>query len=699
MYREHWQQMQPLYANDRPPDDLIQELQNAGESCEALLYFLRRRTPGLRSPEQPAPDAGDGRNGKSSLRRLLRATGDAMKILLHLVAACFVSADVVQEAPGRALKLLSQLQEQVAEEGSEAEQVFGEEKKLCSRRSRELRYSHEDVKAEEEKSEADLAQAKLELEASSNKIEELAMTLASDEADLQEAEKLRAQEAGVFAEAEKGLVSTVDALDRALAIVGHEQRKVYKSEALLQTETSGSFVDAFSAIVEASSVALADRQRLVALAQGSQKDVSAEDAEDSELNDALGLTPTAYQSKSSSLVTVLNEVLEKAQTELEKLRREEQEKLHSYQLLRQSQSEKMKYAKRDMAAAQERKGDAAQRIAASEGSLAEAQRSVAETVAALQDLQGTCLKKATKFEEDTQGRAEEVKALQEAKEAIEAKLGGGRAASFLQLGRGSRASEDHAAAAARSVRRLAVRLDSPALIELAGRLDFAASHRLGRDDPLRKVRGLIEGMIASMQSQAAAEADHQAFCDKEMSTTGIKSADRQEDVEKLGTKLEQARAQVTHLTEQTATLRQELADLAETQAEMDQVRKQEQSLFDTSQRDAKDGMEGLRLALQVLRTFYAKIGDPAGRGKQVVSMLEYVKSDIHKRVTSLEAEEQQAAAEYQRVSKDNAVMQATKQHDVDANTADLSALKKMLNELGSDHAAAKEELDALQAAA
>ncbi|CAJ1430815.1 unnamed protein product [Effrenium voratum] len=41
-------------------------------------------------------------------------------------------------------------------------------------------------------------------------------------------------------------------------------------------------------------------------------------------------------------------------------------------------------------------------------------------------------------------------------------------------------------------------------------------------------------------------------------------------------------------------------------------------------------------------------------------------------------------------------MQATKQHDVDANTVDLSALKKMLNELGSDHVAAKEELDALQ---
>eukprot|EP00913_Durusdinium_trenchii_P022569 g21200.t1 len=49
--------------------------------------------------------------------------------------------------------------------------VFEGEKKLCSGRSRELRHSHNDVKAEVEKSEADLAQAEIEIETMNTKIE------------------------------------------------------------------------------------------------------------------------------------------------------------------------------------------------------------------------------------------------------------------------------------------------------------------------------------------------------------------------------------------------------------------------------------------------------------------------------------------------------------------------------------------------
>ena len=54
--------------------------------------------------------------------------------------------------------------------------------------------------------------------------EDLAASIASGEGDLQAAEKLREQEAKVFGKAEQGLVSTVDALDRALAMIGHEER-------------------------------------------------------------------------------------------------------------------------------------------------------------------------------------------------------------------------------------------------------------------------------------------------------------------------------------------------------------------------------------------------------------------------------------------------------------------------------------------
>lgn len=601
----------------------------------------------------------------------------------------------------QALKLLSNLQTQVSEEGKEAEKVFDDEKKLCSGRSRELRHSHEGVKTELAKSDAELAQANIEIDTMSTKIEELAVAIASDENDLKEAQKLRDEEASVFVKEEQGLMSTVDALDRALAIVGHEQRKVYKSQALLQMESTATpLVEALSAVVEASAVGAADRQRLQALIQSSQTTVATEDAEDADVDAALGVepSPVAYSSKSGNLVAVLNEVLEKAQGELEKLRREEQEKLHSFQLLKQSLESKMKYLNRDMASAQELQTEASQKKATAEKNYEAAKKSMSEAAGALQDLQESCLKKASEFEKDMQARAEEVQALQEAKNAISSKMGSD--VSFLQVGRArgveaasESAERSGAAAAARSVRRLAVKLDSPVLVELAGRLDYAAG---SGEDPFKKVRGLIEGMIGHLQSEARAEADHQAFCDKEMSVTGIKSADKQDDVDKLGTKIEQGQARLTHLTEQTATLREELTDLAKTQLEMDEVRTKEKALFDKADGNAKDAMEGLRLALQVLRGYYSRLGDPAGRGKQVVSMLEYAKSDIHRRVTILTGEEEQAVSEYQRVSKDNAVLQGTKQHEVDTYSADATALSKLLNELKSDHISAKEEFDALQ---
>eukprot|EP00913_Durusdinium_trenchii_P035663 g33372.t1 len=347
------------------------------------------------------------------------------------------------------------------------------------------------------------------------------------------------------------------------------------------------------------------------------------------------------------------------------------------------------------------KTEAAQKKATAEGSLAEAKKSMFEAATALQDLQATCLKKASKFEEDMQAKAEEVKALADAKDAISAKMGGGDV-SFLQLGRGTArlpADSERAAAAgaaARSVRRLAVKLDSPSRLGQTAPDGLRIEVGFPEEMLVELAGRLIEGMIEHLQSEARAEADHQAFCDKEMSVTGVKSADKQEDVDKLGTKIEQAKAQAAHLTELTNTLRQELADLAKTQLEMEEVRQKEKALADKAQLHAKEGMEGLRTALQVLRTYYARIGDPVGRGKQVVSMLEYAKSDIHRRVTVLESEEKLAVSEYEKISKDNAVMSATKQHEVDSNTADLTELKKMLNELNSDHTAATEELEALQ---
>eukprot|EP00931_Biecheleriopsis_adriatica_P030466 TRINITY_DN17965_c0_g1_i2.p1 TRINITY_DN17965_c0_g1~~TRINITY_DN17965_c0_g1_i2.p1 ORF type:complete len:401 (-),score=121.21 TRINITY_DN17965_c0_g1_i2:39-1241(-) len=322
----------------------------------------------------------------------------------------------------------------------------------------------------------------------------------------------------------------------------------------------------------------------------------------------------------------------------------------------------------------------------------------------LTELQTDCISKARTFEEDTQARNDEVEAMASAKEMIGQKLQG--SVSFLQVARTSNEVaaarfEDNiaaASAAARSVRRLAVKMESPSLIELAGRLDYVAADRsqgARAGDPFKKVRGLIEGMIDHLQAEARAEAEHQTFCQREMGVTGTKIEDRQEDVGKLTAKLDKAKSDMARMASEVAQLRKELVELAETQLEMDRVRKEEKALYDKEFKDNNDGMEAVKMAMQELRTFYAKMGDASGRGKRVVSMLEYTTSDMHKRITMLKAKEKESVDAYKKITDDNEIVRATKQQTVDHLTKEITDLQKAIGELSADHAATKEELDAL----
>merc|ERR1719487_2161973 len=139
------------------------------------------------------------------------------------------------------------------------------------------------------------------------------------------------------------------------------------------------------------------------------------------------------------------------------------------------------------------------------------------------------------------------------------------------------------------------------------------------EDPFAKVKGLITEMIARLTADAEADASQKAYCDKEMSETKAKQEDKEAELAKLTTKIDAAKARSAQLKEEVATLQQELAGLAKMQAEMDQLRAEEKAAYEKNRPEMEQGLEGVKLALKILREYYASGGregrlreEPAG---------------------------------------------------------------------------------------
>merc|ERR1719441_63070 len=92
------------------------------------------------------------------------------------------------------------------------------------------------------------------------------------------------------------------------------------------------------------------------------------------------------------------------------------------------------------------------------------------------------------------------------------------------------------------------------------------------EDPFAKIKGLISEMIEKLESDAAKEASHKAFCDKEMKETKAKKEEKESDLDTLGTKIDKATAKIAKLKEEIATLEAELLAIAKAQAEAYEIR-------------------------------------------------------------------------------------------------------------------------------
>jgi uncharacterized coiled-coil DUF342 family protein len=117
---------------------------------------------------------------------------------------------------------------------------------------------------------------------------------------------------------------------------------------------------------------------------------------------------------------------------------------------------------------------------------------------------------------------------------------------------------------------------------------------------------MIETMIEKLLEEAQAEAKQKAYCDKEMGEANAKKDDLTAESDKLSTKIAQEKAASAKLKEEVATLQSELASMAKARAEADKLRSEEKTAFEKNSAEMKQGIEGVKMALKVLKEYYAK---------------------------------------------------------------------------------------------
>merc|ERR550537_2166159 len=151
------------------------------------------------------------------------------------------------------------------------------------------------------------------------------------------------------------------------------------------------------------------------------------------------------------------------------------------------------------------------------------------------------------------------------------------------------------------------------------------------------------------------------------------------------------------LKEEVAGLQKALAELAASQSEMDKLMKEENTLYTANKADMEQGLDGVKLALKVLREYYAKDAAHSaaeGAGSGIIGLLEVCEADFSKGLAEMTAAESGAVAEYEKTTKENEITKATKEQDVKYKTKEAKGLDKETAEATADRSGVQEELDA-----
>jgi len=513
--------------------------------------------------------------------------------------------------------------------------VFKTYTKWMEKRIQELGFEMTTEKSLIEKLTATIEKLSTDSSTLSKEIAELDDSIATAEADKKESTEIREKQHSIYLTSSKDLSESVDALKRAIETLSAQDYDRPEAEMLLQKMAK----------------ATPPLRQVVALLEEKQQSAGAP-------------AVASYKFQSSTILQVLEDLLDKFKAQLSEVEEAESNEAHEFDVEKLHLTNMLTGFNADRAEKAATKGEKLAAKATAEKELASTKSDLKANQDLSAEIESTYRVKAAAYTENQKVRADELTALSQALDILKAPevsssyaehinlaQVASKSLSFLQVqtSKSGAVAREHAA---KFLQRKAAALSSRTLAEFASKV---------ADNPFAKVITMIEDLLAKLKAEASAEADHKAWCDKELKANKLKRNKKTEEQGKLTAEIGELTADIDSMAKEISSLVDEQEKLTQAMKEATEVRTKENAENVDTIADAKAGEEAVKKALAIIREFYASQGSfmqtrqvpemaaykgLQGEKKGVVGMLEVIASDFARLAAETTASEEQAAREY-----------------------------------------------------
>eukprot|EP00933_Yihiella_yeosuensis_P031050 TRINITY_DN245_c0_g2_i1.p1 TRINITY_DN245_c0_g2~~TRINITY_DN245_c0_g2_i1.p1 ORF type:complete len:683 (-),score=267.61 TRINITY_DN245_c0_g2_i1:90-2138(-) len=615
-----------------------------------------------------------------------------------LVALCLFTAFAAQASADsqtaspitKVIELLNGMADKVKAEEAAAAKIQEESKAFCEKRADELNYAIKTGKSSKEDLTSRIENAKVKISEAGNVIEETMASIQTAESELTAATDVRNKERKDFSAEEKELVDTMATLEKALLVL-QKQEASGKSASLLQVQRAPNVMAAVDAMVSASMISTGDAAGLSSLLQKFK-------AQDEEFQP----DPAAYEKKSGGVIELIEDLYDKSKGELAELRKKETGAVNSFDMTAQALNDEIKFRTEEQEKARAQQAEQNKLTSDTQKELDQTLKDLSADKKELKDLEVDCKRKAEEYAADSKDRSEELTAVGTAIDALKDKAMGAssqqyglnqEAASFLQLTAKAEAQNSHFKIV-HLLRSMAKSKHSDKIALLAQKIGVAIRADHSARGPFDTIVKMIQDMIANMQKSLQEDSDKKQYCDSEREKVKAKKDDKQSEVDKLASKIDSATSKSVQLKNEVQDTQAYLSELAQDSKEMTKIRAEEKAAFAKNAPEMQAGLEGVKIALKVLREYYEKSGKRGG-ATGIIGMLEVCESDFSKSLSDMKIAEKSAQKAFEKEQKDMKLEKVTKEQDVKYKTEEAARLDASVTEIQADADSVGEEMAAI----